>query len=116
MTWTVFEHNVGENETTDNAPGWGGYKYVLVPLGVERAVPWWEDTFGKDPTRLTRWPEYDTEDAWHVTEYQDPDRAREQCGQMTLDEGGIGVPKQRHYTWAELRGRLDVWVVTVDEV
>lgn len=116
MTWTVFEHHHGTNETTEYAPGRGGYKYVLVPLGAEQAVPWWENTFGDDPTRLTQWPESDTEDAWHINEYQDPEAARRQCGQLTMDEGGIGVPRTRHYTWNELVGRIDVFVVTAEDL
>lgn len=116
MTWTVFEHNVGNNETTNHAPGRGGYSYVLVPLGVERAVPWWEDTFENDPTRLTRLPEYDTAEAWNTIEHQDPEMARNECGEKTLEAGGIGVPKTRYYTWPELRSRIDVKVVTAEDL
>lgn len=117
MTWTVFEHNHGENETDDLAPGRGGYKYVLVPTRLVEAVGWWEETFEKEPGRMEMpYPESAVEQAWVVEEYQRDERARAHCGELELDQGGIGSPMKRLYTWNELHGRLDVWVVDEDEV
>ena len=115
MTYTVFEHNKGDNETDDLAPGRGGYSKVLVSLPPEEAVLWWEDRFGQEPDRIAMpYPESEPEEAWQVSEAFTEEEARKHCGELTMDEGGIGVPMTRYYTWDELRGRLDVWVV--DEV
>lgn len=114
--WTVFERNTGHNETTDDAPGRGGYSHVLVPLDSERATEWWSEEYDNDPHRYSSYPETRDEHAWHVEQYDDPEDARAQCGEMTLDEGAVGVPKKRLYTWAELRGRLDVRIVTAEEL
>lgn len=117
MTYTVFKHQHGENETDDYAPGRGGYKYVLVPAPPEEAVVWWEDEFDTDPTewRPGEYPEVEGGEAWSVSEALTDEKARAHCGEMELDQGGIGVPMKRYYTWDELKGRLDVWVVE-DEV
>jgi hypothetical protein len=114
MTYTVFEYQGhGDNETDDLAPGRGGYKYVLVNEPPEEAVLWWEDTFGQDPTewRPGEYPETDGGEAWDVSEALTEEQARAHCGELELEAGGIGVPMKRKYTWDELRGRLDVWVV-----
>lgn len=116
MTWTVFEHQTGLNETDDDAPGRGGYKYVLVPLDSERATEWWVDEYGADPHRYHSYPETEMRHIWSVEQYENPGDARAVCGEMVLDEGGIGVPKHRLYTWAELNGRLDVRVVTATDI
>lgn len=116
MTWTVFEHNVGSNETDEDAPGRGGYSIVLVELAENNALDWWEDEYDRDPTRFCSWPEIQSEQVWTVEQRGDPDEARRACGEMELDEGGIGVPMTRLYTWGELRSRLDVRVVAADEV
>lgn len=116
MTWTVFSHHVGHNETEDDAPGRGGYSKVLVPLDIERATEWWADEYGKDPHRYCTYPECPMEHVWEVEAFDNPHDVRAQCGEITLDEGGIGVPKTRLYKWGELNGRLDVRVVTAREV
>lgn len=120
MTWTVFEHQHGDNETTDDAPGRGGYKYVLVPVDAETAVEWWLDEYDADPTReVTPSPRDDPawfERTWDVSDHVSPDTARGRCGELELKTGGIGSPMTRKYTWAELNGRLDVRVVTADEL
>lgn len=116
MTYTVFTHQHGDNETDDIAPGRGGYTTVLVPAPPEEAVLWWEEKLGKDPTRTCSWPEYREETVWKISEALTEEEARKHCGEMTLDQGGIGVPSKRYYTWDELRGRLDVWVVEESEV
>jgi hypothetical protein len=121
MTWTVFERNAGQNETTEDAPGRGGYKYVLVPLPSEEAIEWWEDEYDENPRRKCYMNKYgdriwDGEQAWHYREREDPDEVRSHCGEIEMEAGGIGVPMTRRYTWSELKGRLDVKVVTADEV
>lgn len=118
MTWTVFEHNAGENETTEDAPGRGGYKYVLVPLSKDPAIEWWLGEYGTDPCRKEYTDEWghrlDGERAWHCRERDMPEQVRSHCGEVEMDAGGIGVPRTRYYTWAELNGRIDVRVVTAD--
>jgi hypothetical protein len=117
MTWTVFEHQVGRNETDDDAPGRGGYKYVLVPLDAESATAWWTKEYGEDPSRPPSYPEYGVDDhTWTAAQVDEPDDVRAQCGVVEVDGGGIGVPKTRLYTWNELRGRLDVRVVTAADI
>lgn len=113
MVWTVLEHQYGDNETTDDAPGRGGYKYVLVPVGAVDAVEWWLDEYGRDPGRLAP---HEDENAWHISEHDSPKSARARCGELELNTGGIGSPMTRKYTWAELNGRLDCRVVTAEEL
>jgi hypothetical protein len=117
MTWTVFQHQAGPNATEDHAPGRGGYTYVLVPLRRSHAIDWFESTYGENPTRMVPWPEFGPDSqVWTDDEYDDPADARRACGQLELDQGGIGSPMMRDYTWAELYQRFDVKVVTADEV
>lgn len=113
MTYTVLKHQHGKNETDDISPGRGGYSTVLVNEEPADAIAWWEDTFGKDPTefRPGKYPEVEGGEAWTVEEALTEEEARKHCGEITLDQGGIGSPMTRHYSWEELRGRLDVWVV-----
>lgn len=117
MTYTVFEHNHGENETQDMAPGRGGYSKVLVPLPPEEAVLWWEEMFGQEPDRIAQpYVSSRAAEAWNISEELSREKARQHCGELTLDEGGIGVPMTRYYTWSELNGRLDIWAVGDDEL
>lgn len=116
-TFTVLENNAGKNETLDIAPGRGGYSTVIIPMPPEEAVVWWEERFGKEPDRIEMpYPESEPREAWNISEALNEEQARKHCGEMTLDQGGIGSPMKRYYTWDELRGRLDVWVVGADEV
>jgi hypothetical protein len=119
MTWTVFEHQFGDNETVEDAPGRGGYKYVFVPMPAPQAVEWWRDEYDEDPKREVMPDPHDDaawmEEAWTLSQYQDDEEARTACGEMELDQGGIGSPMRRAYTWSELRGRLDVRIVADDE-
>ena len=117
MTYTVITHNHGDNETDDIAPGRGGYSNVLVPLPPEEAAVWWEEKFDQEADRMAMpYPESRVEEAWHVTEALTEEEARKHCGEMKLDAGGIGSPMKRYYTWDELRGRLDVWVVEENDI
>lgn len=117
MTWTIFTDNHGQNETEDDAPGRGGYSTVLVPVDRDTAVDWWQEEYERDPTRMEMpYPESTVEEAWTVEEVDTSEAAREACGEMTLDKGGIGAPAKRLYTWDELHGRLDVRVVDEEEL
>lgn len=78
---------------------------MLVPLPAEDAALWWEDEYGKEPGRGA------DEQAWSIESYEQADDARAQCGELELDQGAIGSPMKRLYTWDELKGRLDVRVV-----
>lgn len=114
MTWTVFKHNHGDNETEDFAPGRGGYSTVLVEADSEAAMEWWAEEYGEDPHRYTSYP--DADHVWSVEQYEDPEGARKQCGKLAMERGGVGSPMKRLYSWDELRGRLDVQVVEENEV
>lgn len=114
MTYTVFQNNVGQNETLDDAPGRGGYSTIIVEKERDEAIEWWKDEFGKDPERYSRYPEYTNEKVWDISEYEDEDDVLPLCGEKVLPKGGIGVPMTRTYTWSELEGRLDVLVVNND--
>jgi hypothetical protein len=117
MTVTLFHGSIGQNETTDDAPGRGGYSKVIVPLPKDEAIEWWENEYDDNPERIPRYPEYGADrQAWDVTEFEDDEDARKQCGEKTLQKGGIGSPMTEHYTWDELNGRLDVRVVSEDEL
>jgi hypothetical protein len=114
MTWTVFEHQYGDNETDDDSPGRGGYKYVLFEGTIEVALWWWTWTYGEYPERGVMPDPHDDpawlEKAWSV-EKMSKKAARRAPGEKTLDKGGVGVPYTETFTWDELRGRLDVKVV-----
>lgn len=117
MTYTVFVHIAGDNETLDVAPGRGGYSIVIVDLPPEKAAVWWENEFGKDPDRTAvSHQEVHGDQAWEIHEAHTEDDAREYCGTKELQEGAIGVVKERLWTWNELEGRLDVGVYTGVEV
>lgn len=110
MTWTVFEHHVGRNETTDEAPGRGGYKYVLFDGPIEEALWWWTWHYSSDPQRRCSYPEHTGEPVWKI-ETMSEEGARHVVGEKTVMEGGVGVEETEPYTWSELNGRLDVNVV-----
>lgn len=116
MTWTVFTHQHGENETRDDAPGRGGYSTVLIEADPLTADAWWEATYETEPDRHVTNPRYESGRAWDIETFEDPDRARAVCGHKTLREGAIGIPSTRPFTWNEIRSRLDVRVVRRDEL
>lgn len=121
MTWTVFQHQAGHNETSEMAPGRGGYKYVMVPTDMESAINWWETTFDGHPATERPVDQYEPgysswDNGWSGETFDSEREARLVAGQKMLEQGGIGSPMKEAYTWPELYGRLDVWVVTADEV
>lgn len=118
MTWTVFQHQTGDNETTDDAPGRGGYSLVLVEADCGTAAEWWEQTYGKEPMRHaeTYEPRHDGDVAWAGIEVEDEEDARAMCGEVVEAKGAIGIDSTRLYTWNELDGRLDTRVVRREEL
>lgn len=102
MTWTVFEHLDGPNPTARDAPGRGGYKYVVANAGKNVVAALAEARYGVNPLEA---------DNWTVTEYDTEDEARRSCGEIEVEAGGIGVPQTRARTMKELHGSLDVWVL-----
>lgn len=87
MTWTIFEHNFGPNETD--------YKNVVVNAGRETAISWWEQHYDADPTRYDGWPDTDIRKAWDITEVADEEAVFAEFPDIELESGGIGSPKTR---------------------
>jgi len=102
MTWTVFEHLDGPNPTARDAPGRGGCKYVVANAGKRLLATLAEERYGVNPLEA---------DNWSVTEYETADEAREACGEIEVEAGGIGNPMTRARTMEELHGSLDTWVL-----
>lgn len=103
--WTVFEHVEGPNDTTEHAPGRGGFKYVVVNADSEMAAELFEAKFGFEP-----------HESWDAHVVESEDAARELCGEITVEGGAIGIEQTRARSMGELHGSLDVHVMQRSEM
>lgn len=116
MTWTLFRHNIGPNETKEAQTRSGKFQYVAVQAEQQTAITWWEDEFDADPTRMDGWPETEFDEAWFITSFENEDGLLDHFPNIEVESGGIGVRRTRPRRMKDLRTNDKTLVVQQPEV
>lgn len=104
MTWTVFRHNFGPNETHGSQTRSGQYAFVVVQTDEQTAIDWWEKRFDADPTRYDGWPDTTMEKAWNINEIEDEEALLDSLDDIEVESEAIGAVKSRPSRMQDIQG------------